>query len=354
MSNKIRVAIVGVGNCASSLAQGLHYYYNAKTSKSENIGLISPVFNKYKISDIQIVAAFDVNGRKVGQDVSEAIWKQPNNTKKFSKPPKMGVRVHAGPILDGIPKHMLSRFPLVKRTSDVERILKKSGAEILVNYLPVGSQKATEFWADKALNCKIAFINAIPVFISSDKKWAKRFSDAGIPCAGDDVKSQVGATILHRMLIDLVQTRGLIIDGTYQIDVGGNTDFENMQVAERYKLKRKSKTDSINSQGKIKSLKIASVDYIPYLEDNKIAYINIRGREFGDIPFELEARISVEDSPNSAGVIIDAIRAMKVSLDRKQFGYQDWSSYYFKHPLVQYRDNDARELVEKFKKNPKQ
>ena len=351
MSKKIKVAIVGVGNCASSLVQGLHYYHSLPDSKIENIGLISPVFNKYKISDIQIVAAFDVNARKVGKDVSSAIWEEPNNTKMFKKPPKMGVKVHAGPILDGVPEHMLKKFPLVKKPNDVEGILKKSGAEILVNYLPTGSQKATEFWTEKAIKRGLAFINAIPVFIASDKKWAKRFSDNALPCAGDDVKSQVGATILHRVLIDLVQTRGLIIDGTYQIDVGGNTDFENMQVAERYEQKRKSKTDSINSQGKIGSIKIASVDYIPYLKDNKIAYINIRGREFGDIPFELEARISVEDSPNSAGVIIDAIRAMKVSLDRKLTGYQDWSSYYFTHPLLQHRDVHAKEIVEEFKKN---
>lgn len=350
MRKKIKVAVVGVGNCASSFLQGLHYYRKVFQTPSSNIGLINPIFNLYSIEDICVVAAFDVNRVKVGKDIAEAIWEKPNNTKKFATPPKTGVRVSAGPILDGIAHHMHNRFPLVRKQDNVRNILKKSGAEMLVNYLPTGSQKATEFWASIALECNVAFINAIPVFIASNKVWAKRFAQKKLPCAGDDIKSQVGATILHRSLIDLVQTRGLIIDGTYQIDVGGNTDFENMQNAKRYENKRKSKTDSIGSQGNIGSIKIASVDYIPYLQDNKVAYINIRGREFGDIPFEIEARISVEDSPNSAGVIIDTIRAMKVSLDRKQVGYQDWSAYYFKHPLVQLRDEEAKKAVDRFKK----
>lgn len=349
MTNKpIKVGIVGLGNCASSLIQGLEYYKDVDEKSEPVIGLMSNDFGGYLIRDIQVVAAFDVNGNKVGKDISEAIFAEPNCTKKISDVPTKGVKVSAGPILDGMAPHMRTKFPLVETPDDVDSILKESEVEILVSYLPVGSIEATHFWAEKALEHKIAFINAIPVFVSSDEKWSKRFEEAGIPCGGDDIKSQVGATIVHRMLTQLVLDRGQSVDDTYQLDIGGNTDFENMMTGDRYHFKRESKTESIAWHGKIGAIKLGNVDYVPHLKDNKIAYINIRGRQFGDIPFEIETKISVEDSPNSAGVMVDAIRAMKLSLDRGLKGYQEWSSYFFKHPLRQYTDQEARLIVEKF------
>ncbi|MEK7650561.1 MAG: inositol-3-phosphate synthase [Patescibacteria group bacterium] len=345
---KIKVAIVGLGNCASSLIQGLEYYKNVDEKSEPVVGLMKNNFGGYLIRDIKIVAAFDVNANKVGKDIGEAIFAEPNCTTKFSEVPNTGVRVFAGPILDGIATHMQDKFPLVSQPNDVDSILKESGAEILVSYLPVGSIKATHFWAEKALEHKIAFINAIPVFVSSDEKWSKRFAEAGIPCAGDDIKSQVGATIVHRALTQLVLDRGQSVDDTYQLDIGGNTDFENMMTGERCQFKRESKTESVAWHGKIGAIKLGNVDYVPHLKDNKIAYINIRGRQFGDVPFEIETKLSVEDSPNSAGVMVDAIRAMKLALDRSLSGYQEWSSYFFKHPLRQSTDQEARLIVEKF------
>ena len=347
-TSKIKVAIVGLGNCASSLIQGLEYYKDVDEKSEPVIGLMSNSLGGYLIRDIAIVAAFDVNAHKIRKDISEAIFVEPNCTKKISDVPKMNVSVSAGPLLDGIAPHMKDTFPLVEESDDVDAILKASGAEILVSYLPAGSVEATHFWAEKALEHKVAFINAIPVFVSSDEKWSKRFEDAGVPCGGDDIKSQVGATILHRMITQLVLDRGQSVDDTYQLDIGGNTDFKNMMTGDRYHFKRESKTESVAWHGKIGSIKLGNVDYVPHLKDNKVAYINVRGRQFGDIPFEIETKLSVEDSPNSAGVMVDAIRAMKISLDRGLSGYQEWSSYFFKHPLRQYTDREAQEIVEKF------
>ncbi|CAN5749269.1 inositol-3-phosphate synthase [soil metagenome] len=347
----IKIGIIGVGNCASSLIQGLEYYKDVDENSDPVIGLMSNSFGGYLIKDIQIVAAFDVNALKVGKNISEAIFAEPNCTKKISDVPNKGVRVSTGPILDGVALHMREKFPLVETPDDIDSILKESEAEILVNYLPAGSIEATHYWAEKALEYKIAFINAIPAFTSSDPEWARRFQEAGIPCAGDDIKSQVGATIVHRMLTQLVLDRGQSVDDTYQLDIGGNTDFENMMTGDRYKFKRESKTEAISWHGKIGAIKLGNVDYVPHLKDNKVAYINIRGRQFGDIPFEIETKLSVEDSPNSAGVMVDAIRAMKLSLDRGLSGYQEWSAYFFKHPLKQYTDQEARALVSAFANN---
>jgi len=346
-SGKIKIAIVGVGNCASSLIQGLEYYKDVDENSELVIGLMNNTLGGYRIGDIEVVAAFDVNANKVGKDISEAVFTEPNCTKKISDVPTTGVRVSAGPLLDGIASHMMGKFPLVEKPDDVDAILKENGTEIIVSYLPVGSQDATHFWSKKALEHKIAFINAIPVFVCSDKEWSAKFEKAGVPCAGDDIKSQVGATIVHRMLTQLVLDRGQSVDDTYQLDIGGNTDFENMMTGERYTLKRESKTEAIAWHGKIGAIKLGNVDYVPHLKDNKIAYINIRGRQFGDIPFEIETKLSVEDSPNSAGVMVDAIRSMKVSLDKGLTGYQEWSSYFFKHPLRQCTDQEARAIVEK-------
>jgi len=344
----IKVAIIGVGNCASSLIQGLEYYKDVDTNSEPVIGLMSNEFGGYLIKDIEIVAAFDVNANKVGKDLAEAVFAEPNCTKKISDVPKKEVTVSAGPILDGVAQHMRERFPLVEQPSDVDLILKESRAEILVNYLPAGSIEATHFWAEKALKHKIAFINAIPVFVSSDKDWSNRFKEAGVPCGGDDIKSQVGATILHRAITQLILDRGQSVDDTYQLDIGGNTDFENMMTGNRYDYKRKSKTESVAWHGKIGAIKLGNVDYVPHLKDNKVAYINVRGRQFGDIPFEIEVKLSVEDSPNSAGVMVDSIRAMKLSIDRGHSGHQEWSSYFVKHPLRQCTDAEAREIVLRF------
>jgi myo-inositol-1-phosphate synthase len=344
----IKVAIVGVGNCASSLIQGLEYYKDVDANSEPVIGLMSNDLGGYLIKDIEIVAAFDVNADKVGKDISKAVFAEPNCTKKISDVPEKGVVVSAGPILDGVAPHMRERFPLVEEPADVDSILKESGAEILLSYLPAGSIEATYFWAEKTLEHKVAFINAIPVFVSSDEKWSKRFEEAGVPCGGDDIKSQVGATILHRAITQLVLDRGQSVDDTYQLDIGGNTDFENMMTGNRYQFKRESKTESVAWHGKIGAIKLGNVDHVPHLKDNKVAYINVRGRQFGDIPFEIETKLSVEDSPNSAGVMVDAIRAMKLSLDRGLSGHQEWSSYFFKHPLRQCTDAEAKDIVLKF------
>ena len=346
----IKVAIVGLGNCASSLIQGIEFYKNVDENSPSTVGLMSNSFGGYLVRDIKIVAAFDVNARKVGKDISEAIFAEPNCTKKISDVPHVGVKVSAGPVLDGVAPHMRDEFPLVEKPDDVDDVLKKSGAEIIVSYLPVGSEEATIFWAERALANKIAFINAIPVFVSSDKEWSEKFKKAGIPCAGDDVKSQVGATIVHRMLARLIQDRGHSIDNTYQLNVGGNSDFLNMKDESRVVSKRISKTEAVTSvlESPDLDVKIGPSDFVEHLKDNKVCYINIKGRQFGIIPFELDVKLSVEDSPNSAGVMVDAIRAIKIALDRGLSGYQDWSSYYFKHPLRQYRDEEAREVVEKF------
>lgn len=356
MNKNIKVAIVGVGNCASSLVQGLTYYKSAKDNQPV-VGLMHTVLGGYRISDIEIVAAFDVNKTKVGRDLSDAILAKPNNTVVFSKVRKRGVIVKNAKVLDGIGEYLkdvieISNDPL----EDPVDILKKSGAEILINYLPVGSQKATEYWADICLKTGIAMINCIPVFIASDKKWAGKFTKAGIPIIGDDIKSQVGATITHRTLVNLFMDRGMPIDKTYQLNVGGNTDFQNMLERKRLKSKKISKTRSVTSQIELREMNIdkdnvhiGPSDFVPWLNDNKVAFIRIESRHFGDVPMHVEVRLSVEDSPNSAGVVIDAIRCAKLALNHKLGGpLIEPSAYFKKSPPIQFTDTDARKNIEEF------
>lgn len=357
---EIRVAIVGVGNCCSALVQGVFYYKNVNSDDELVPGLMHNVLGGYKISDIKFVAAFDVDKRKIGKDLSEAIFSPPNNTKVFLKDiPKLGVKVKMGPVLDGIASHMKEYpedktfLPAKLKPVDVVKELKKSRAEILINYLPVGSQKATEFYANSALKAGCAFINCIPVFIVSNEDWAKKFEKKNLPCIGDDIKSQVGATIVHRVLSHLFTQRGVIIDRSYQLNFGGNTDFLNMLARERLKSKKVSKTEAVQSQLlkrlSYDNLHIGPSDWIPWLKDNKICFIRIEGRKFGNVPIELELRLSVEDSPNSAGCVIDAIRLAKIALDRKIGGpLISASAYLMKSPPQQFIDEKAREMVEEF------
>jgi myo-inositol-1-phosphate synthase len=360
MKKEIRVAIAGVGNCASSLIQGVFYYRKVSSNDDLVPGLMHNVLGDYKISDIKFVAAFDVDKRKVGKDLSEAIFTLPNCTKIFQKEiPKLGVKVKMGPVLDGVASHMKDypehqTFIVAKaKPVDVVKELKKSGAEILLNYLPVGSQKAVEYYADCALKAGVAFINCIPVFIVSDKNWSKKFEKKGLPCIGDDIKAQVGATIVHRTLCHLFSQRGVIIDRSYQLNFGGNTDFLNMLERKRLKSKKISKSEAVETvllkKLSYDNLHIGPSDWIPFLKDNKICFIRIEGREFGNVPVELELRLSVEDSPNSAGCVIDAIRLAKLALDRQISGpLISASAYLMKHPPQQFPDEKAREMVEEF------
>ncbi len=353
---KIKIAIVGIGNCASSLIQGLTYYRNILDNQKV-VGLMHTVLGGYKISDIELVAAFDVNKTKVGYDVADAMYSHPNNTYVFAKVKKLGVIVNNAKVLDGIGEYIkdvviTSNAPV----KDPVKILKESGAEILISYLPVGSQKATEYWADVCLTTNLAMINCIPVFIASNRKWAKKFKDKNIPIIGDDIKSQVGATILHRTLVNLFMDRGMPIDRTYQLNVGGNTDFQNMLERSRLISKKISKTRSVTSQLQLRDLDIkpenihvGPSDYVPFLKDNKVAFIRIESRHFGDVPTQVEVRLSVEDSPNSAGVVIDAIRCCKLALDHRIDGpLIEPSSYFMKSPPVQYTDTNARQNLEVF------
>lgn len=353
---KIKIAIVGIGNCASSLIQGLTYYKDTPDSETV-VGLMNTVLGGYAISDIEVVAAFDVNKTKVGKDISEAIYAHPNNTKVFAKVETTGVVVQNAPVLDGIGKYLedvisVSTSPI----PEAKTILRQSGAEILVCYLPVGSQKAAEYWANICLETGVAMINCLPVFIASNPEWATKFTEKNVPIVGDDIKSQVGATIVHRTLTNLFLHRGMPIDRTYQLNVGGNTDFQNMLERERLSSKKISKTRSVTSQIHLhnKSIEdndvhVGPSDYVPWLQDNKVAYIRIESRHFGDVPMNLEVRLSVEDSPNSAGVVIDAIRCAKLALDRGIGGpLIEPSSYFMKSPPKQYTDAKAKELLEKF------
>ncbi|MCD6414960.1 MAG: inositol-3-phosphate synthase [Candidatus Diapherotrites archaeon] len=366
--SKIRVAISGIGNCASSLIQGRYYYKDVSSNDELVPGLMHNVFGGYKIDDIEFVAAFDIDKRKVGKDLSEAIFAKPNCTKTVYKDiPKQNVIVKKGPVLDGFPDHMLE-YPEDKRFMtddtppvDVVKELKKSKADMLVNYMPVGSQKATEFYAQAALDAGIAFVNCMPVFIASDPegKWPKKFEEAGLPVVGDDIKSQIGATIVHRVLTKLFNDRGVKLDKTYQLNVGGNTDFMNLIEHSRGKTKKISKTESVQSQLPVPmapdTIHIGPSDYVPWLKDNKLCFLRMEGRKFGDIPVELELRLSVEDSPNSAGCVIDAIRACKIALDRKVSGpLISMSSYIMKHPPQQYPDFIAKQMVEDFIKGERE
>lgn len=352
----IPIAIVGIGNCASSLVQGLTYYKDAN-KEARIVGLMHTVLGGYKVSDIHVVAAFDVNTTKVGKDVADAIFAHPNNTKKFSDVPKTGVIVQNAPLLDGVGQYTKDVItPSDAQIADPVEILKKSGAKILVCYLPVGSQEAVEYWATICLKAGVAMINCLPVFIASNAEWAKKFTDAGIPIIGDDIKSQVGATIVHRTLANLFLDRGMPIDHTYQLNVGGNTDFQNMLERTRLKSKKISKTRSVTSQVSLREqviedrdVHIGPSDYVPWLNDNKVAFIRIESRHFGDVPMHLELRLSVEDSPNSAGVVTDAIRCLKIALDRKMKGpLEAPSAYFMKSPPKQMTDSQAHKAVEAF------
>jgi myo-inositol-1-phosphate synthase len=347
----IKVAVVGVGNCASSLIQGLTFYKSSKAN--EFSGLMHPRIGKWEVSDIEIVAAFDIDRRKVGKPVEEAIFAKPNCTMVFQKAlPISGVMVQMGPILDGVAGHMAD-YPdeLAFRPADIEPVdiadaLRESKAEVLVCYLPVGSEEAVRHYAQACLDAGVAMINCMPVFIASDPEWAQKFKDAGLPIVGDDIKSQVGATIVHRTLARLFGDRGVSLDRTYQLNTGGNTDFLNMLALERLKSKKKSKTESVQSQLDERldtgDIHIGPSDYVQWQGDNKVAFIRMEGRGFGNAPIELELRMSVQDSPNSAGVVIDAIRCASLGLQRGLSGpLEEASAYYMKSPPQQMRDSDA-------------
>jgi myo-inositol-1-phosphate synthase len=353
----IKLAVVGLGNCASSLIQGIYYYKDAK--ENEFIpGVMHVKIGEYHLGDIKIVAAFDVNENKVGKDVAEAIYAKPNNTTIFAKVPKMGVIVSRGPLLDGVNKYTAPLVPVNKarKVVDVVKTLRDSGAEIVINYLPVGSQQATEFYAEAAIKAGCGFVNCIPVFIASNKKWADKFKKAGLPIIGDDIKAQVGATITHRTLVNLFLDRGMKIVHTYQLNTGGNTDFLNMLERERLVSKKISKTEAVTSQIEARGqtidegdIHIGPSDYVPWQKDNKICFLRIESKHFGDVPMNLELRLSVEDSPNSAGVAIDSIRCLKLALDNHLSGaIVEPASYFQKHPPVQFEDRHARELVEQY------
>lgn len=352
--SKIRIAIAGIGNCASSLVQGLEYYRNITGKEKYVPGLMNPSLGGYLPKDIEVVAAFDVNKRKIGKDVSEAIFAHDNCTEKISDVPKLGVKVSPGPILDGVASHMRKAFDVYNEGStepvDVSQVLRESKAEMLINFLPVGSRDASIFYAEEAIKAKCGFINAIPEFITSNPSWAKRFEDSGLPIAGDDIKSQLGATILHRAIMKLFVDRGVRVDETYQLNIGGNTDFENMTVEERLKTKRVSKTQAVTSLAPYKvPTRIGPSDYVRFLGDKKICYIWVKGRGWGDLPIVVDVKLAVEDSPDSAAVIIDVVRAMKLALDRGIKGpLTSISAYSFKHPPEFVPDAIARKWVEDF------
>ncbi|MDP2167481.1 MAG: inositol-3-phosphate synthase [Thermodesulfovibrionales bacterium] len=361
MTDKIRIAIAGVGNCASSLIQGIEHYAGVGLKKSDrSLGLMHYVLGGYRASDIEVVCAFDIDARKVGRPLSEAIFAKPNCTKVFKQRIKSSpVKVQMAEVLDGVASHMADyppdkRFVVSdKKPCDVADILKKSKADILMNYLPVGSEKATEFYAEACLNAGVAFINCVPVFIASNKKWEKRFALAGLPVIGDDVKSQIGATIVHRALTKLFADRGVKLDSTYQLNVGGNTDFLNMLQRSRLTSKKISKTQAVRSQMcepiEDDRIHIGPADYIPWLGDNKVCFLRMEGRGFGNIPVNLELRLSVEDSPNSSGVVIDAIRCCKIAMDRGIGGALiSPSSYFMKRPPQQFSDEEAKRMVGEF------
>jgi myo-inositol-1-phosphate synthase len=350
---KMRVAIAGVGNCASSLLQGLEYYRNA-TSAEKVPGLMHVELGGYHVSDIEVVAAFDVDATKVGEDIAKAIWAGQNNTVRFANVGDLGVAVQRGPTFDGLGKYYRevieeSPAPVV----DVAAALAAAKADVLVSYLPVGSEVAQKYYAQACLDAKVAFVNAIPVFIASDPVWADKFAEAGVPIVGDDIKSQLGSTIAHRVLARLFEDRGLVLDRTYQLNFGGNMDFKNMLERERLESKKISKTQAVTSQIErgisSRDVHVGPSDHVDWLEDRKWAYIRLEGRNFGDVPLSIELKIEVWDSPNSAGVVIDAVRCAKLALDRgiggPLFGP---SAYYMKSPPVQYHDDVARQMVEDF------
>lgn len=357
----IRIAVVGMGNCASSLLQGIAYYRDKE--EKDQVGLMHWDIGGYRPFDIEVVAAFDIDERKVGKEVNEAIFERPNCTTIFyEKIPKTGVKVSMGAAFDGISDHMRtydSNDTFIKSdhpepsSEEVIRILKESATEILVNYLPVGSEKATKFYAQCALDAGVAFVNSIPVFIASNPEWAEKFKKKGLPMIGDDIKAQLGATIIHRTLTDLFGKRGVKLERTYQINTGGNTDFLNMLNRSRLKSKKESKTEAVQSvtasRLDARDIHVGPSDYVPWQNDQKVCFIRMEGKLFGDVPMNLELRLSVEDSPNSAGVAIESIRCCKLALDRKIGGVLHApSAYMSKHPPCQYTDDEAYRMTEEF------
>lgn len=361
MKDKIKIAVAGVGNCASSLIQGIHYYRDK--SPGHAIGLMHWEIGRYTPGDIEVVAAFDIDKRKVGKDVNEAIFAAPNCTTVFCPDlPPSGVSVQMGRILDGVSEHMKDYETIYTflpadepepSRNDVIKVIQESGAEMLLNYMPVGSEEATQFYANCALQAGVAFINNMPVFIASSPMWARRFKERNIPLIGDDIKSQLGATITHRILTDLFKKRGVKLERTYQLNTGGNTDFLNMINRHRLKSKKESKTEAVQSvtarRLEKENIHIGPSDYVPWQKDNKVCFIRMEGKLFGDVPMDMELRLSVEDSPNSAGVAIDSIRCAKLAVERGIGGVLDAPSAYFcKHPPRQFTDDEAFEMVENF------
>jgi len=351
--SKVRLAIVGTGNCASSLVQGLEYYKDADPTEAVP-GLMHVDLGGYHIRDVEIVAAFDVDAKKVGTDVAEAILSEPNNTIRFAEVPPTGVTVQRGPTFDGLGRYYRetiaeSELPPV----DVAKALRNVQADVVVSYLPVGSEQAAKHYAQAALDAHVAFVNCLPVFIASDKSWAQKFVTAGVPIVGDDIKSQVGATIIHRVLTKLFEDRGVKLNRTYQLNFGGNMDFMNMLERERLTSKKVSKTQSVQSQMRKKldkqNIHIGPSDHVPWLEDRKWAQIRLEGQAFGDVPLNVELKLEVWDSPNSAGIVIDALRCAKLALDRGVAGpLIGPSAYFMKSPPVQFSDEAARDMVEQF------
>ncbi len=353
MTSKIRVAVVGVGCCASSLVQGIQFYRN--TEEDGFIpGLMHPRLGKYHVGDIEFSCAFDVDMNKVGKDLSEAVFAPINNTIKFSDVPFLGVKVHRGPTLDGLGKYyreVVAESP--EKPVDVAAVLKETRTDILINYLPVGSEEAVKFYMIEAIKAGVGVVNCMPVFIASNPAWAEKFEQAGLPIVGDDIKAQVGATITHRILTKMFSDRGVVLDRTSQLNFGGNMDFKNMLERERLESKKISKTGAVVSQLAHpiapENIYIGPSDYVPWLQDRKWAHIRLEGREFGNIPVSIELKLEVWDSPNSAGVGIDAIRCCKLAMDSKLAGALEGpSSYFMKTPPVQYSDSEAHEMVENF------
>ncbi len=349
----VRVAIVGVGNCATSLIQGVEYYRDADPARSVP-GLMHVKFGEYHVSDVEFVAAFDVDAKKVGFDLSEAISASENNTIKIADVPPTGIIVQRGPTKDGLGKYYLETIEESDADPvDVVQVLKDAKVDVLVSYLPVGSEEADKFYAQCAIDAKVAFVNALPVFIASDPEWAAKFEQAGVPIVGDDIKSQVGATITHRVMAKLFEDRGVVLDRTYQLNVGGNMDFKNMLERERLESKKVSKTQAVTSNMShdmgAKNVHIGPSDYVAWLDDRKWAYVRLEGRAFGDVPLNLEYKLEVWDSPNSAGIIIDAVRAAKIALDRGLGGpILSASAYLMKSPPVQMADDTGRAELEAF------
>jgi myo-inositol-1-phosphate synthase len=352
-ASKVRVGIVGVGNCASSFVQGLTYYSDAHANEPVP-GLMNVDLGGYHVHDIEIASAFDVNARKVGRDLAEAIYAEPNNTCRFADVAPTGVRVERGPTLDGLGRYLRDEVEESDQPPvNVSERLADTRTDVLVSYLPVGSQLATEWYASRALDAGCAFVNCIPVFIASTPAWRKKFEQRGLPLIGDDIKSQVGATIVHRMLVNLMRERGVRLDRTYQLNFGGNTDFKNMLERERLESKKISKTKSVTSQLDVPladgSIHVGPSDHVPWLADRKWAYIRLEGTTFGGVPLNMELKLEVWDSPNSAGVVIDAVRCAKLALDRRIGGaLVGPSSYFMKSPPRQFTDHDARERTLEF------